>query len=221
MNMIPLLRRIVLGLGLVGLGVFFVTQPALAWFPVLVFTPSSWTAGPIDPNTTTTLTFTLTNTGPRASSTITVTLSGALEFTTTGDTCTGKSLGPGKSCTVTVQYAPPRIGEVVYATLSATGKDPGIGGPVSASAPLRGSSTGTLGGQALCEQDGGTFSNDPVTNTVAVPAGSTFYWSCNNAPTQISQTLLPVCANDAGLPIADVELVVSQSAPWDSSCITP
>jgi hypothetical protein len=64
-------------------------------------------------------TFTLTNSGGSASGAVTVTLPGSAEFTITADTCTATSLGGGKSCTVTVQFAPSSPGAVA-ATLTAT-----------------------------------------------------------------------------------------------------
>ena len=44
-----------------------------------------------------------------------VTLTGQAGFTKSGDTCTGTSLGPGQSCTVSVQFTP-----ASYAPVSAT-----------------------------------------------------------------------------------------------------
>jgi hypothetical protein len=48
-------------------------------------------------------------------------LAGAAAFSITGDTCTRKSLRPGKSCTVRVRFAPASPGTVT-ATLTAAGK---------------------------------------------------------------------------------------------------
>ena len=68
------------------------------------------------------VTFTLTNSGGRASGTLVVTLSGPTVFTVTADGCTGRSLGPNNSCDVTVQYAPTTSEENDSATLTATGE---------------------------------------------------------------------------------------------------
>jgi len=68
------------------------------------------------------VTFTLTNSGGRASGTLVVTLSGPTVFTVTADGCTGRSLGPNNWCDVTVQYAPTTSGENDSATLTATGE---------------------------------------------------------------------------------------------------
>ena len=64
---------------------------------------------------------------------LSVSLGGAAEFTITADACTGTALGPGKSCNVTVQYAPTTAGQNT-ATFAANGKKP----PSSASITLTG-----------------------------------------------------------------------------------
>jgi hypothetical protein len=48
--------------------------------------------------------FTLTNTGGRMTKAVSVSLSGASDFTITANTCTGMTLAGGGSCTVTVRY---------------------------------------------------------------------------------------------------------------------
>lgn len=83
-------------------------------------------------------TFTLTNSGGSASGTLMVTLSGSAAFTTTADTCTGRSLGPGKSCTVTVTYAPTTMCQTDSATLAAAGEQ------ATASLALNGASIATF-----------------------------------------------------------------------------
>jgi hypothetical protein len=52
---------------------------------------------------------------------VTVTLSGAAVYAKTADTCTGTSLGPRKSCTVTVRFAPAAAGTAT-AALTAAGQ---------------------------------------------------------------------------------------------------
>ena len=54
---------------------------------------------------------------------MTVTLSGAAVYAKTADTCTGTSLGPRKSCTVTVRFAPAAAGTATD-ILTGTGKAP-------------------------------------------------------------------------------------------------
>lgn len=65
--------------------------------------------------------FTLANTGGRASSALTVSLSGSAEFTVIGNTCSGTSLGPSKRCTATVRFTPAAI-RTVSATLTVADK---------------------------------------------------------------------------------------------------
>jgi hypothetical protein len=207
-----LLRRMLIGLGLAGAVVLSFTPAALlaSAAPSLSFTPSSWTAGPIASGTQTSQTFTLTNTGGKASAAITaVTLSGPAAFTKTADTCTGTSLGPDKSCTVTVQYAPASNGESDTATLSASGIH------ASATASLSGSSTSLLAqAQSDCKTIGGTFSTDPHTDYWGT--GSAFLWDCNSAPSNVllSASVLSDCTAMGGAGIYGNVL-----PPYDFTCI--
>ena len=82
-------------------------------------------------------TFTLENTGARASGALILTVSGSAAFTVTADTCP-PSLGPRKTCTVSVRFAPTSTG-TAGATLTAANKR----GSVTGSAALTG--TGGLG----------------------------------------------------------------------------
>ena len=86
--------------------------------PVLAFTPSPDDYGQVTVGQAAAQTVTLANTGGRASRAVTVTLSGSAAFTITADACTATSLGPGKSCTVTVRFAPAGAGTAA-ATLTA------------------------------------------------------------------------------------------------------
>ncbi|MGW6263057.1 DUF5050 domain-containing protein [Streptomyces sp. NPDC055085] len=96
------------------------TAAASAAPPTLTFTPSPYDYGNVTAGQTASQTFTLTNTGGRASGAIkTISLSPQQPFTTTADTCTGRSLGPNKSCTITVQFAPTSSG-TNQSTLTAT-----------------------------------------------------------------------------------------------------
>jgi hypothetical protein len=113
-------------------------------------------------------TFTLTNSGGAATGAMTVSLTGASAFSTTADTCTAGSLGPNKSCSVTVQYAPTSEGASESATLSVMGKK----SAAVASASLTGASASSPTyptSQADCESFGGTFSTG---------TGATL-WTCN------------------------------------------
>src|SRR6266545_586956 len=93
--------------------------------PSLAFTPS--TNGAYDYGTvvvcqTASQTFTLTNSGGSATAALTVALTGSAAFTKTADACTATSLGPGKSCSVTVVYSPTAAGQSDTATLAASGR---------------------------------------------------------------------------------------------------
>ena len=89
----------------------------------VAFSPSPYDYGKVATGQTATKTFTLANTGREATGALTVTLTPAWRtpskaFAKTADTCTGKSLGPQKSCKVTVRFAPATAGTVA-ATLTA------------------------------------------------------------------------------------------------------
>jgi sugar lactone lactonase YvrE len=109
--------------------------PTLTWSPA---TNGSYDYGSVAAGQTASQTFSLTNSGRRATGGLTVTLSGSPAVTITADGCSGRSLGPLKSCTVAVQFAPTASGGVT-ATLTATGSQ------AIASLTLAGSS-GTVGG---------------------------------------------------------------------------
>jgi CHRD domain/Cep192 domain 4 len=93
--------------------------PSLDWSPS---TGGSFDYGLTGVGKTAAQTFTLSNSGGSASAALSVTLSGPAAFTITEDNCSGTSLGPRKSCTVTVEYAPTASGPSGPATLNATGK---------------------------------------------------------------------------------------------------
>lgn len=89
--------------------------------PTLEFTPSTggtYDFGAVDASTTASQDFTLTNTRGGAAPALNLTVTGSSAFTITAESC--KSLGPGKSCGVTVEYAP--TGGSDSATLTATSK---------------------------------------------------------------------------------------------------
>lgn len=130
-------------------------------------------------------TFTLTNTGGKATRALSVALTGADAFAITADTCTGTAIGPGKSCQVTVAYAPLQSGDD-SATLSVSGTN----SAVSASLALSGSgaavrhlywtnfSGGTIGRANL---DGSNPNQNFITGAtnpigLAVDAGH-IYWA--------------------------------------------
>jgi hypothetical protein len=99
------------------------TAPTLSWSQGGT-TITAYGFGTLDAGAgaTATQTFTLTNTGGMSSGTIWVTLTGSSAFTITAGTCSGRALGPKKSCSVTVEYTPTTNGESDSATLTATGE---------------------------------------------------------------------------------------------------
>src|SRR5262249_38264958 len=94
------------------------SPPSLGWTPS---TAGGFAFGLAGVGKTATQTFTLANSGGSASAALTVTLTDAPGLSITEDNCTGTSLGPNKSCTVTVAYAPTASGPS-SATLNAHGK---------------------------------------------------------------------------------------------------
>jgi hypothetical protein len=89
---------------------------------VLAFQPAPYDYGHVAVGERPERVFTLANTGGRASSSLTVQVSGSTAFSVIADTCTGTSLGPGKTCTVTVRFTPTGVGAVT-GELAAAGKN--------------------------------------------------------------------------------------------------
>ena len=96
------------------------TPASLAWAPTT--SSGTYDYGTVVAGATKSVTFTLTNTGGKATGRLRITLSGPSAFTITQDGCNGTSLGPNKSCTDTIEYAPTNSGQRTTATLSASGK---------------------------------------------------------------------------------------------------
>lgn len=92
--------------------------PQLSWTPATG--TGSYDYGTIDAGTSSVQTFTLRNSGGAGSSVLKISLTGSSAYSITGNTCSGTSLGPKKTCTVTVQYAPTTGGQTDTATLTAT-----------------------------------------------------------------------------------------------------
>lgn len=81
---------------------------------MLAFRPAPFDYGQVAVGQWAARTFTLANTGGRASSALMMRLSGPAAFRITADTCRA-SLAPGKSCTVRVRFAPAATGTVTAA----------------------------------------------------------------------------------------------------------
>src|SRR5439155_1244390 len=127
--------------------------------------------------------------GGRATGTLAVALSGSSAFTITADGCTARSLGPTKSCTVTVRYAPTAGGSDT-ATLTATGEHASASLTLTGSGAVAGhvywteEATGTIGRANL---DGTGANQSFITGAtspfgVAVDAGHV-YWTNFNTGT--------------------------------------
>jgi hypothetical protein len=109
--------------------------------PSVSQTYTAYNYGTLEAGNKNEVTFTLANSGGAASGTVAITLSASSVFTITNDGCTGRSIGPKKSCTVTVKFAPTTNGASYSATLTATGEHAGAGlgvGNDSASIKLEG-----------------------------------------------------------------------------------
>jgi Glycine rich protein len=136
------------------------TAPSIAWSPTTSSPPPTYDYGTISSGTAS-KTFTLTNSGGTATSALKVTLtlaSGSSGFTITSDACSATSLGPKKTCTVSVSYAVTADGESDSATLTASSKKP------NTTASLK------LTAESATHQ---TFSYTGAAQTFTVPAGVT------------------------------------------------
>ena len=160
--------------------------------PELGFTPSPYDFGEVTAGQPASYAFTLANKGATASGTLAVTLAGQAGFTKSGDSCTGTSLEPGQSCTVTVQFIPASYAPL-SATLTAAGQDPAA----TAAVALTGTGVGTLcwtnnpsgtglpRGTVIVAHCDGTgqrelFYGQDVPTAVAVGGGH-LYWVTNNS----------------------------------------
>ena len=116
------IRRAVMAVGAVALllGLPAAVASAGSAPAVLGFQPVAHDYGEVSVGQSSEHQFRLANTGGRASSALTVTVSGMRGFTITADTCTGTSLGPGKSCTVTVRFTPVAVGAATATVAAVT-----------------------------------------------------------------------------------------------------
>jgi hypothetical protein len=113
--------------------------PAIAWSPAT--SAGTYNFGtPAAGQPASQKTFTLANSGGSATSALTIAVTGPA-FTKAADSCTGISLGAGKSCTVTVSYAvPAKPSQHDTGTLTATANKP----PATASLTLVGASANVV-----------------------------------------------------------------------------
>ena len=153
--------------------------------PALAFSQSSPGYGSVTVGKKVSQVFTLTNSGGKASGALKLSVSGSGAFSITSDRCQGRSLGPGKSCTVAVKFAPAGAGPET-ATLTATG----VKRPVAATVSLSG--TGVVPGHLYWVSknergdliyDAGLDGSNPQTVVSALAidglavSGSHMYWT--------------------------------------------
>ena len=139
--------------------------PVLSWSPTT--SAGTYNYGTVSPGSATPQTFTLANSGGSASAALTVTLKGSAAFTKTADTCTGTSIGPGKSCTVKVTYAPAAPGQADQATLTATGTKTAA----TASLTLRGTTAKATPAIATAQQPASAPVGSSVADQATVTGG--------------------------------------------------
>ena len=101
------------------------SAPSLAWSPTT--STGTFNYGTVTVGGTPSPAFTLKNSGGVGSSALAVSLTGSSAFAITANACTAVSLGPAKTCGVTLQYSPSAAGASDTATLTATSKKPAAG----------------------------------------------------------------------------------------------
>jgi hypothetical protein len=135
--------------------------------PPIAFSPGFWVVD-LHAGTTSTKEFTLTNAGVSATGALALATFPSGPFTISSDGCTGVSLGPGKSCEVTVRYAPVTAG-TDRAGLSALGRKGSFAG-------LSFTGISWLTGEEACDQLGGVFGADDQVDFDDRPVN----WTCND-----------------------------------------
>jgi HYDIN/CFA65/VesB family protein len=175
--------------------------PAIDWSPTTDV--GTYDFGAATPGDTVSRTFTLMNSGGSATAMLTVSLTGSSAFSITSDGCTGTSLGPNKSCTVTIEYAPSTGGEIDSATLEANGKK------TVANADLTLTGSGASTGTPDLSLDPGTFTGSSVSGTknysydFGAVASGTQTFTVMNSGTGASDTLNLVGCCGAGFALSN------------------
>jgi hypothetical protein len=135
--------------------------------PVVTITPSTngtYSFGSLTAPQTASQQFVVANSGGSATSALVISLVGAPALSITADSCSAISLGPRKSCYVTVQYATTTDGQNDTATLSATSNK----APAYASVTLNGYSTAAF---TFTVQRFGGGSGDVVSTPSGISCG--------------------------------------------------
>jgi hypothetical protein len=166
------------------------TPASLAWSPTT--SSGTYDYGTLATGATKSVTFTLTNAGGKATGPLRITLSGSAAFTISSNRCTGGSLGPNKSCTVPVVYAPKSSGQSESATLTASGKSASASLTLTGLAGVGGTPNLTLSPGRFTGTTNGMKSYDYLYPTSA--NATTF--TVTNSGTSASQTLLIKCGGE-------------------------
>ena len=155
-------------------------MPVISWSQTT--SAGTYDYGTLTAGTTVSKTFTLRNTGGSDTSALTITLTGPA-FTTTADSCTGTSLGPGKSCTVAVSYAPASASQTDTGTLTAAAHK----AAVTARLALRGASanTVTVTGPGNQTSTAGTATSQQIQASDSA-SGQTLTYSATGLPDGLS-----------------------------------
>src|SRR5436190_692397 len=167
--------------------------------PAVTITPSTngtYSFGSLTAPQITSQQFTVANTGGSATSALFVALVGSPTFSVTADSCSAISLGPRKSCYVTVQYAATTDGQNETATLWATSNK----APAYASVTLDGHSNATF---TLTVQKLGGGAGD----VVSAPSGISCGDNCSTTYPYGAHVTLSAQADDA-----------STFAGWSGAC---
>jgi uncharacterized repeat protein (TIGR01451 family) len=176
------------------------TPPSLSWSPTT--SVGAYNYGTLEAGQTSSVTFTLKNSGGSATAALTISLTGSGAFTKTADTCSATSLGRGMTCHVTVQYAPVGDGQTDQATLLATSKKPAA----SASITLTGASgtphvvltklpdapsvaAGTSIGYTITVSNDGTATANSVMVSDSLPTNTGLSWGIDTANTTGTWTI--------------------------------
>jgi hypothetical protein len=184
------------------------TPASLAWSPTT--SSGTYDYGTLAAGATKSITFTLTNAGGKASGPLTITLSGPSAFTISSNGCNGRSLGPNKSCTVPVQYAPKSIGQSESATLTASGK------AESSSLTLIGKA-GVGVAHNLTLSPGAPTGNYNGTNSYGYYYTNATTFTVTNSGTSPSETLLILCGDEPNIESCPPSFMLNQGTCMNRS----
>jgi hypothetical protein len=203
-------RKHLLVLGVLVAALGFLTLPAagLASGASLTWSPNSYDFMSVLPGQSASHTFMLTNSSASSISSsgmlsISLSGSGAAAYSITSNTCSGVALGRGKSCSVTVRFAPTTPAQSSYpAALVATGKKPAGG---NATASLSGSAIRAPGLTLTKDNDAnhdGTYSDTENVPTSAVYSYTvTYKLTISDSATSSAATITSISDNKVAAPL--------------------